>query len=66
MNTNKGITMVSLITTITILLILVGVSIGTISGDEGIIKKFMAGSEKEKISESLEELKFTIYCWKTT
>ena len=57
MRTNKGITMISLVVTITILLILTGISIGAIAGNNGIIQRFISGSEKAKISESLEELK---------
>ena len=37
-NKQKGITLIALVVTIVVLLILAGVSIGTISGDSGILK----------------------------
>lgn len=39
MNQNKGITLVALVVTIVVLIILAGVAIASIVGDEGIIRK---------------------------
>ena len=36
---NKGVTLISLVVTIVVLLILAGITIGTIFNDNGIIKK---------------------------
>lgn len=36
---NKGITLISLVVTIVVLLILAGITIGTVFDDNGIIKK---------------------------
>lgn len=50
----KGITLIALVITIIVLLILAGVSITTIVGDDGIIGKAMKAREVTKISELQE------------
>ena len=52
----KGITLIALVVTIIILLILAGVSIVTISGENGIIKKAMEAKERTQIAEEKERL----------
>ena len=44
----KGITLVALVITIVVLLILAGVSINTVLGDDGIIKKAKEAAEATK------------------
>ena len=43
---NKGITLTALVITIVVLLILAGVTIATLTGDNGIIKKVNEVSER--------------------
>ena len=52
----KGITLISLVVTIIILLVLAGVAIGTLSGDNGLIKRAQEAKEKS-IQSSDEELR---------
>ena len=49
-----GITMIALIVTIIVLLILAGISIATLNGDSGIIKKSKEAKEQTEISEEKE------------
>ena len=57
---NKGITLISLVITIIVLLILAGVTISSLNGDNGIIKK--AGEAKEKVEiETEKEILGTTY-----
>lgn len=53
---NKGITLIALIITIIILLILAGVSIGLIAGNNGLIKRAQESKFKTKMAEISEEL----------
>ena len=46
MKKNTGVTMVSLVVTIIVLIILAGISISTLIGDNGVIKKH---NRREKI-----------------
>lgn len=57
---NKGITLVALIVTIIILLILAGIAISSISGENGLISKMKLAKEKYSISESKEKLELSI------
>ena len=50
----KGITLISLAVTIVVLLILAGISINTVIGDNGIIKKAQSSAELTKESEAKE------------
>ena len=49
-NINKGITLISLVVTIVVLLILAGITIGTVFSDNGIVKK--AQEAKNKVEEA--------------
>ena len=49
-----GITMIALIVTVIVLLILAGISIATLNGDSGIIKKSKEAKEQTEISEEKE------------
>ncbi len=53
----KGITLVALVVTIIILLILSGVTISTLSGDNGIIKQSKLETEKAREKAAKEEIK---------
>ena len=52
MKKNKGITLVALVVTIVVLLILAGVSINAVVGDDGIIKKAKESANLTKESEA--------------
>ena len=58
MNKNKGITLIALIITIIILLILAGITIGTLTGENGLFTR--AQQAKEKTQESQEKENKTI------
>ena len=58
MNKNKGITLIALIITIIILLILAGITIGTLTGENGLFTR--AQQAKEKTQESQERENETI------
>ena len=51
---SKGITLIALIVTIIILLILAGITIGTITGDNGIINKAQSAKEETEIANEKE------------
>ena len=53
-NTNKGITLIALVITIIVLLILAGVAIATITGENGILTKAVAAKEKTSEAEAKE------------
>lgn len=59
-NKNKGITLVALIITIIILLILTGITIATLGGENGLFKKVKLGKERYAISEAKEKLELEI------
>ena len=54
--TEKGITLVALVVTIVVLLILAGVSINTVLGDDGIIKKAKEAAAATKQASAEEEM----------
>ena len=54
-----GVTLISLVVTIILLLILVGVAISQISGDNGLIGKAREASEKYKNSQVNEEIQIS-------
>ena len=57
---NNGITLIALVITIIVLIILAGISINLLLGDNGIIKKAqIAGAESEKASD-LEKMKLAV------
>ena len=53
---NKGITLIALVITIVVLMILAGVSINTVLGDDGIIKKAKEAAEATKRASAEEEM----------
>ena len=56
LNKSTGITIISLIVTIIVLLILAGISIATLTSDNGIIKQSKSAKEKTEISEEKETI----------
>ena len=60
MNKNKGITLIALIVTIVVLLILVGVSLNLLVGDNGLIGKTHEAKDGYKNSQENHEEKFDI------
>ncbi len=57
---NKGITLIALIITIIILLILAGISIATLTGDEGILTKTEGAKGKNDLESLKEEAKLML------
>ncbi|MCI8383524.1 MAG: type II secretion system protein, partial [Clostridia bacterium] len=55
--TNQGITLIALVITIIVLLILAGISISTLTGQNGILNKSSIAKEETKKAQYLEELK---------
>lgn len=56
----KGITLVALVVTIVVLLILAGVSIGTVIGDNGIITKAKEAETKTKEGQAKDEMSLVV------
>ena len=56
----KGITLITLAITIVVLIILAGVSINAVIGDDGIIKKAQNSAELTKESEAKEIINRTV------
>lgn len=63
-NTSQGITLIALIITIIILLILAGISIATLTGENGILKKASESNEKNTMAQAEEEIKLVLNEWK--
>ena len=57
---NKGITLIALVITIIILLILAGVTIVTLTGENGILTRASEASEKTSIGQEIEQIKLAI------
>ncbi len=55
--TNQGITLIALVITIIVLLILAGISISTLTGQNGILNKASIAKEETKKAQYLEELR---------
>lgn len=53
---NKGITLISLVVTIVVLLILAGISISTLTGENGIIKRTIEAKKETNTSQIKEEV----------
>ena len=53
---NKGITMIALVITIIILLILAGITIGTLNSNDGLLKKSKKAKEEHEIAQAQELL----------
>ena len=62
---NKGITLIALVITIIVLLILAGVTIATLIGDNGILTKANEAKEKNEIAEVKERAQLDIVSWVT-
>lgn len=55
----KGITLVALVVTIIVLIILAGVSIALVLGDNGIVSKAKTGAEDYKTAANVEQKELT-------
>ena len=62
-NTNNGITLIALVITIIVLLILAGVTIATLMGDNGILTKANDAKEQTEIAEVKERAQLDIASW---
>ena len=60
MKTSKGITLIALVITIIVLLILAGVTIATLTGDNGILTKAQEASEKTKQANAEEQVQLAV------
>ena len=56
-NEIKGITLIALVITIIVLLVLAGVTIAMLTGDNGILMQAKVAKEKDKIAKIEEEVK---------
>ena len=59
-NKQKGITLIALVVTIIVLLILAGISIATLTGENGLITKTSSAKEKTKQAEVEERVKIEV------
>ena len=59
-NKEKGITLIALVITIIVLLILAGVAIATLTGDNGVLTKAVSSKEETDIAETKEQIKLEI------
>ncbi len=57
---NKGITLIALVVTMIILLILAGISISMITGQNGILKRAAEAKERNERSSALEEIQLVV------
>ena len=57
---NKGITLIALVVTIVVLLILVGITIGSLTSDNGVIKEARTAKEKAEIAGVEEQIEMAI------
>ena len=53
---NKGITLIALVITIIILLILSGITVATLTGDNGLLKRAVSSKEQSEIAQEIETL----------
>lgn len=60
MKRNHGITLIALVVTIIVVLILAAISIGVLTGDNGIIKQSQQAKEETEIAEEKEVLNLSI------
>ena len=58
---NRGITLVALVITIIVLLILAGVSIAILLGDNGLLSRAKYAKEKQEQANALEEMSLVVY-----
>ena len=59
-NEKSGITLIALIITIIVLLILAGVSISIVIGDNGILNQAVNGADRTNIARELEMLQMAV------
>ena len=57
---NKGITLIALVVTIIVLLILAGISISMLTGQNGILKRAAEAKERNESSSALEEIQLVV------
>ena len=57
---NKGITLIALVITVIVLLILAGVTIAALSGDNGILNKASEAKEKSSLTQTEELIKLSV------
>ena len=60
MKKQKGITLVSLVVTIIVLIILAGVTVSTIIGDNGIVNRALNSKNETEIAQYIERINFAI------
>lgn len=63
-NNNKAITLIALVITIIILLILAGVAISTLTGDNGILRKAVQAKEETVLAGEIEQLQLLVLEYK--
>ena len=56
-NKNKGITLIALVVTIIILILLAGVSIGMLTGENGLLTQITKAKQQTEIARIKEEIK---------
>lgn len=61
----KGITLIALVITIIVLLILAGVAIATLTGDNGVLTKAESAKTEKEIAEVKEQAQLDILNWQT-
>ena len=57
----KGITLIALVITIIVLLILAGISISMLSGDNGILQQGINAKTKTESKSELEQVQLSVY-----
>lgn len=62
---NKGITLIALVITIIVLLILAGISIATLTGENGILTRADNARNETKRQETIEDAKLDILAYET-
>ena len=62
---NKGITLIALVITIIVLLILAGVSIATLTGQNGILTQAQNAAEKTEVASAKEQAQMDILAWQS-
>ena len=60
----RGITLIALVITIVVLLILAGVTIATLTGENGILTKVTTAKDKTAIAEAKEKVNLMLADWK--
>ena len=66
MKTNKGITLIALVITIIIMVMLAGIAISILGGQDGLIEKAKSGANNYKASSDLEKLILEYQDWSLT